>query len=311
VQLGREVAQRCSQPHTTITVDGTFLAQFSNLAAKAVWVSDGAMDVSGAVELFVNQRAREIAPVRLTGNYGGEILRRLIAFRPRPILDSLYIPELVRAARTAEDTYARLFRSHPLSFVAFKQVPWHHYSRLAVEQSQLTLRSPFLDNDLVALAYRAPTAATSKDFGLRLIRERNPSLGQLATDRGLGTRRVPGWTRGSRLFQQFTFKAEYAYDYGMPPWLARLDHHLRALHLERLFLGRHKFYHYRVWYRDELAGYVKEVLLDPRTLDRPFFNRKELERIAVSHTRGTGNYTTVIHQALSLELMMRTLVEAK
>ena len=52
---------------------------------------------------------------------------------------------------------------------------------------------------------------------------------------------------------EFTFKAEYAYDYGMPQWVARIDHVLSPLHLERLFLGRHKYAHYRVWYRDVLV----------------------------------------------------------
>ena len=35
---------------------------------------------------------------------------------------------------------------------------------------------------------------------------------------------------------EFSFKAEYAYDYGMPQWLARIDHALRGVHLERSFL---------------------------------------------------------------------------
>ena len=37
------------------------------------------------------------------------------------------------------------------------------------------------------------------------------------------------------------FKAEYAYDMGMPQGLARIDHPLSALRLERLFLGRTRF----------------------------------------------------------------------
>jgi len=41
------------------------------------------------------------------------------------------------------------------------------------------------------------------------------------------------------LYEEFTVKSEYAYDYGMPQWLARIDHILAPLHLEELFLGRH------------------------------------------------------------------------
>ena len=75
---------------------------------------------------------------------------------------------------------------------------------------------------------------------------------------------------------EFTFKAEYAYDYGMPQWLSRIDHFLSPLRLERLFLGRHKLLHFRVWYRDALADYVREILLDRRTLSRPYFEPKAL-----------------------------------
>jgi len=106
-------------------------------------------------------------------------------------------------------------------------------------------------------------------------------------------------------FQEFTFKAEYAYDYGMPQWVAKADHLLSPLHLERLFLGRHKFLHYRVWYRDVLAQYVREMLLDPLTLSRPYLERKSLETIVSGHLRGDRNYTTAIHKMLTLELLQR------
>jgi asparagine synthase (glutamine-hydrolysing) len=49
---------------------------------------------------------------------------------------------------------------------------------------------------------------------------------------------------------------------------------LFPFHLDRLFLGRHKLLHFRVWYRDALAGYVREMLLDPRSLSRPYIERK-------------------------------------
>ena len=73
----------------------------------------------------------------------------------------------------------------------------------------------------------------------------------------------------------------------MPQWVAAVDHRLALLRLERLFLGRHKFYHYRVWYRDALAAYVKEILLDPRALARPYVERKKVEAIVRGHVKET------------------------
>ena len=92
-----------------------------------------------------------------------------------------------------------------------------------------------------------------------------------------------------RAYLDFTFKAEYAYDYGMPQSVVNVDHALSSLHLERLFLGRHKFYHYRVWYRDALGSYVREMLLDARTLSRPYLQRAALEDLVKAHLKGTRN----------------------
>ncbi len=106
-------------------------------------------------------------------------------------------------------------------------------------------------------------------------------------------------------------KAEYAYDHGMPQWLARIDHLLSPLHPERLFLGRHKYYHFRVWYRDALSEYVREMLLDPRTLSRPYLDRKGVEAVVRGHVKGNRNYTYEIHTLLTLELLHRLFVDSK
>jgi asparagine synthase (glutamine-hydrolysing) len=201
-------------------------------------------------------------------------------------------------------------RGDRLSSIAFKQVPWHHYARLSIEQSQIIVRSPFLDNDFVSLAYRAPKRPdTDKQIALDVIAARRPSLGLLETDRGLAQSSSTLSSQVRRRWQQFTFKSEYAWDYGMPQWLARLDHGLASFHPERLFLGRHKFYHFRVWYRDALADDVQEVLLDERTLARPFFNRRRVQEIVHSHVRGTANHTLAIHRLLTCEFIHRQLLE--
>src|SRR5207249_8824998 len=122
----------------------------------------------------VHERAREIAPVRMTGNYGGEILRRVRAFNlvePQP---GLFRPEFLCYVRRAGETYAGLLRGHPLSFAVFQQAPWYYYGLLALEQTQLSLRSPYLDNDLVQTVFRAPESAfATNDVCLRLIEDGN------------------------------------------------------------------------------------------------------------------------------------------
>jgi len=68
-------------------------------------------------------------------------------------------------------------------------------------------------------------------------------------------------------------------------------------------------FHFRVWYRDALADYVREMLLDSRTLSRPYIERKKLEEVVQGHLRGDRNYTNEIHKALTLELIHRLFID--
>lgn len=310
VLVARQVASLCGQRHTVIRADGEFLSQFPHFAERTVYLTDGCADVSCSPVLYVCQRARDVAPVRMTGNYGDQIIRRFRAFKPTMPAVEVFHPELIAHIRAAHAAYARVANTHPLSFAAFRQAPWHHYGLLALEQTQLTLRSPFLDNDLVRTCFRSPMAALeNNDLRLRLIADGNSTLRKIRTDVGVGGKNevFPGAIM--RRFHAFTFKAEYAYDNGMPQWVAKMDHALSPLHLERLFLGRHKYYHFRIWYRDALSNYIREILLDPRTLSRPYWQKNVLEAMVQQHIKGDRNYTNEIHRVLSVELLHRVFID--
>jgi len=303
VRVARRVAKVCNQSFRVITAGREFLARFPHYAERAVYLADGCADVSRAPDVYLNERAREIAPVRMTGNYGGEVLRRVRTFKPVEPTPGLFDSEFLSYVRQAGETYAGVLRGHPLSFAVFKQGPWNHYGILALEETQLSMRSPFLDNDLVRTVFRAPESALAgNDDSLRLIADGNKALLRIPTDRGLAGERGQLVGAVSRGLLEFQFKAEYAYDMGMPQWVARTDHAFSALHLERFFLGRHKVFHFRIWYRDALAGFVQEMLLDPRSLSRPYIERKQLEAVIQGHLKGDRNYTTEIHKLLTLEI---------
>ncbi len=311
VIVARQVARTCEQPYQVIRVGEEFLSQFAHYAERAVYLTDGCVDVSRAPDLYLNEQARSVAPVRMTGNYGGEVLRRVRAFKAEEPISGLFAQELLRHVRLAKETYTDLLQGHPVSFAVFKQGPWHHYGILALEQTQLSMRSPFLDNDFIRTVFRAPELAlATNEVSLRLIADGNSALMRIPTDRGLGGGRGRFSESASRGLLEFLFKAEYGYDMGMPQWVARLDHAVSPLRLERLFLGRHKIFHFRTWYRDALAGYVREVLLDPRSLSRPYIDRKGVEAVVRGHLKGERNYTTEIHRLLSLEIIHRLFVDS-
>ena len=308
VKLGRQVAKVCQQPHQVITAGKEFLSEFDHYAERSVYLSDACVDLARSPDLYVQEKIRDIAPVRLVGTYGSEILLQAVMFKAVAPSAELFEP-LRDSIRTGIETYSAARQVHPITFVAFRQSPWHHYGVLGLEQTQVGIRSPFLDNDVVKTAYRAPgpdTLATNEQVRARLIREGNPALARIRTDRG------SGGLNGAltHLYLEFFFKAEYAYDMGMPQWMARIDHMFAPLHLERIWLGRHKPFHFRVWYRDYLSDYVRQILLDDRALARPYLTRAGVERVVNGHLRGDENHTDEIHRLLTLELAHRLFVDA-
>jgi asparagine synthase (glutamine-hydrolysing) len=307
VKLARRVANICSQPHQVITTGGEFLSKFEHYAERSIYLTDGCVDLSRSPDLYVNEKVREIAPVRVVGTYGSEILLQAVMFKAEQPVAGLFQPEVSRQIAEAKETYSTARREHPITFAAFRQSPWHHHGLLGLEQTQVAIRSPYLDNDFVKIVYNASSSIeTNEQARIRLIQEGNPALVKLRTDRGIG-----GLNKGfTRVGLEFLFKAEYAYDMGMPQWVAQIDHLFRALRLERIWLGRHKIFHFRVWYRDQLAKYIREILFDPRSLARPYLEPEAVRAVVDGHIKGNRNYTTEIHRLLALEFAHRLFVDS-
>jgi len=306
VRVARQVAQVCEQPYEVIPVGNEFLSRFPYYAERTVYLTDGCAGVSQSPDLYLNELARQIAPIRMTGNYGDQMLRHVCVFRPEQPTPGLFSSDLLAEIARADETYARISHGNALTFAAFRQAPWYHQGLLSLESSQLTMRTPYVDNELVQVLFRAPAPTlTNNDLRERLIGEGSPDLRKIRTDLGFAGKGGRLAAELSPRIHRFTMRAEYAYDYGMPQWLARIDHRLSSLHIERVFLGRHKFTHFRVWYRDALSNYVREMLLDSRTLSRPYLQASTVKAIVNSHLKGDRNYTAEIHTILTLEHLHR------
>ena len=312
VRVARKVAQASGQTHATINISQDFLDRFAWYAPRTVYLSDACVELNRAPDLYFSEQARRIAPIRLTGLYGDEVMRHLRAFKPSPGIQQFFHSDVSRDIAIGERNYRALLALRPLTFCAFEQTRSHHYGILALEQTQITARTPFLDNDIISLLYRAPAETTrNNDLRLALIRQCDPSIAHIPTDRGLGGDQGPFRQWLSGIVSEVGYKADYVFDYGMPHWLAVLNRLSKPIQPERWFLGRHKVLHFRMWYRDALSKYVKEVLLDPVSLSRPHVERKTVEQIVESHIRGTRNYTSIIHKFLTIELMYRHLLSTQ
>jgi hypothetical protein len=68
-------------------------------------------------------------------------------------------------------------------------------------------------------------------------------------------------------------------------------------------------HHFRVWYRDQLSPWLREILLDPAARCRSYLRPNSLERMLKAHTKGHRNYAFELHKILTLEFIHRRLIE--
>lgn len=259
----------------------------------------------------MNRKARDIAPVRMTGNFGSEIIKRSLAFRPSSHTDHVFSGDLMAEVARTSETYSRSVGGLKPVQAALRQISWAFYGLQALEGSQVEMRTPYLDNQLVQAAYRGPGMGHAiSDLRVRLVQEGNARLGRIRTDLGHAGRGGEAATAFWHVFHHGTMRAEYAFEHSDPQWLVWLDRWLLGRQLEKHFVGLHKFTHFSNWYREELAAYVKEMLLDPRTLARPYLNRGALETAVEQHLKGSANHTPTIHGVLTLEHFHRLFVDA-
>ena len=308
--IGRRLAHTSGHPHTLIRIGDDFFRRFPALAKQVVLATDGNLEMSGAPNLYVNEIAGRISPVRLTGNYGSEVLRRHRAFCPTDDARVVLSADCAGRARQTFSTWQQAQVGNRLTYIVFKQIPWYSYNRLQAEQSLLTMRSPFMDNALLQVVYRAPAPAiASNAVSLRLIADGDLRLGRIMTDRGVTYPRSALWPF-ARAYYEFLFKMEYYAGHGMPRTLATLDRRMGPLRIERLFLGRNKYYHLRQWFRDDLAPFVRGVLLDEKALQREYLDARAVTRAVRMHLAGAENHTYTISKLLTLELIHQTIFEA-
>lgn len=303
VKIGRKVAEICGCPHQVFPLDGKFFQDFPSLAAKTVSISDGLLGATNAYEFYLNRSARAVAPARLTGSFGSEVMRGARAFKAVPLSPGLISADFQPHIDASIKTFARNTEGHAVSFSVYKHAPWLYYNRLAVEQSHVHIRTPYMDNDFVGLFYRRPASLDDgKELARKLITRYAPVLAELPTDTG-------NCSYFRRQWIQFLFKADYCYKSGMPQWLERVHYLLGPLQPEKLIIGTHRFAHFRIWFRKQLAPYVREILLDRRTAARPYFNHSYIEKIVHHHLKGDQNYTDQIERVLTVELACREFLD--
>lgn len=312
VRIARRLARSANSAHTHIRLDAQYFDEFERYARRAVYIADGMHDAFGAHDVFFNERAREIAPVRLTGKFGSEVvrIRKLIPkfncptelLQPDVAAEAAKVPRLDRISHRGGD----------LAGVVFREIPAYEFGRVAVEQSQLTLRTPYMDNRLIRLMFQAPPELRgAADLQADYIRSHSPRLATVPTNLGGLTTSNHLLKRLVYLFYRGCFKLEYYYLHPTPHWFTRIDRQLPWLGFERVLAGKQKLERYRLWSQGVLAPAIQGILLDPGALYGDVFDRQAVEKMLRRHMAGTHNYMRQINKVLSYELLLQTLIRGK
>jgi asparagine synthase (glutamine-hydrolysing) len=281
---------------------------FTNFAAHAdhtVFVTDGCLGVLGAHEIYFHRQARRLAAVRLTGNYGSEICRGVSTFKPLDLAPQLFNPDVMAAVNATAGQLAAL-RRHPETFAAFQEIPLSLFGNMAAGRSQIGFRTPYLDNELVALAYQCPTTLKkSSQPTMRLIKTCNPALDRIPTDRGFISDRSDPEIFLRRVFAEVTFKLDYCSSAGLPRPFGLLDPVFKPVATGLGIAGLHKFLKYSTWFRNGLAPLVRERLAANSTQAGSFFSTGFISQAVEQHISGRRNFSAEINAILTLEAVER------
>ncbi|MBK8185450.1 MAG: hypothetical protein IPK63_22115 [Candidatus Competibacteraceae bacterium] len=308
VRLAARVAKVCGLDHHVLRIGTDFLENYGHYVDRTVFITDGCAGALSAHEIYFNAQARTLARIRLTGNFGSEILRNMSTFKAVKFSSALINKDFNELlASTVKKVLDNRVQS--VTFSAFHEIPWNLFGTLAAGKSQLTFRTPYLDNEIVALAYRAPAnSRQSPRSALRLINESHPGLSKIPTDRGLiwGKNDLSHIMR--RLFAEVTFKLDYFHKEGLPQGLAIFEPIISSLSKVGL-LDFHKFLSYRRWFRQQLSAYISDKLSNAYIQRVPYWNPHILNSIAAEHIYGKNNYIREIHTVLTLEAIERILIK--
>jgi asparagine synthase (glutamine-hydrolysing) len=200
---------------------------------------------------------------------------------------------------------------NPLTRILVEEIPWHEHGRVAVEQSQVILRTPYMDNALVKLMFQAPHGVRAAGhLQERYVREVTPELAVFPTNLGRFVADNRLLTRLLYLQLRALFKIEYVYLYATPHWLTRIDRKLERFRLERILTGRQKWEGYRLWIRTAFSEFVRDTLLRPHAACVQYFERDMVAQMVSRHVAGTHNYLNEINKMLSLELIHSSLLSS-
>lgn len=312
VRLGRKVAKTLGLQHHVLSIGRDFFENFSELAHKTIYISDGSADVFKSHELYFNRLTRVLCPIRLTGKWGTQTASRRF-FTLKPKIDKRVFSDPFLSDIKDLQHYIRPFEGRE-SIMEVIRSAWPS-GYLSIENSQLVVRTPYTDKEFVMLVFSAPDEyLQGRNIQKSIVRRNCPPLADIPSDKSGyiksedTLKNIKLWLVSS-IYKSIT-KLDKAYlHFDVPHFCTRLDPFMKFTRLERLFLGFCYLESYRRWVKNELRDFIQNTLLDERTLSRPCFNPQFIKKMTSDHFGNRANYVAEIGKIISLELWFRLFVD--
>ncbi len=320
--VAAELARVAGRPHRNFVLDEQFLSRFEDHLRWMVHLTDGHY-LSQCIVMPTLPVYRDLGIQVLLRGHAGELMhldkaynfsldseglalrdstaleswlwRRLQTYMLDELREPLFAPgfhcdaaELARAslrdclAETDEVTPPAQRVSH--LFLA-QRVRRETALSMLEFGSLVSIRLPYLDNDLVDALLAAPAALKWGDrIQAHILRRHQPAF-----------LRVVNTNTGARM--------------GAGP-LARFAAKVRLKVLAKLGVAGYQPYErLGLWLRQELRPLVERLLLDPRCLDRGVFNPSAVQAVVRRHLAGQANHTYLLMAMLIFEQGQREFVD--
>lgn len=319
VMLARKVAGSCGLDHNVIRLGSEFLSRYPEQALRGIYISDGMADVTTLDMVYLANCARLYGQTMVMGTFGSQVLGRVKrALRYRLPNDELFNEDFKTYINNSSNGLQEFQHEHNLTYVLKREIPWY-WSRFSVPQmSQMDIRHPFLDNDFIEMLYSAPEEGYDGSvFEVAAIKKFNRDLLDIRTNNGEFGKTIPLLSPMIKNFIKYRTLTEKTLNWDILPYslhhaVAKLDAMvISPLHLNKLFLGVQYFRHYNMWFRRELAGYLEDVLLNQKTLSRPYWNAGFIKKMVKEHIGGRKRYFAEIRKVLTIELIHRVFIEGE
>jgi asparagine synthase (glutamine-hydrolysing) len=310
--LANKIATEIGKKHHSVKINDNYFDQFQYYAEKTIYISEGMHGVTGSHDLYFSEISKNIAAIRVTGKYGGEILRRVNTHKDNSdSVLSVFTEDIYQEIRQAKDRYIESRKKEDIYDEILHDIPHNMYGATKIENSVLINRSPFLDNRIVDAVLRINNVdSRSRYISNKLIKDGKLNLSYINMDRELLQTKNTIIKDIERFLTWMIFKTEWYYNTELPDSLSRVDFICRNIGIDRMLSGRYKYENYRIWFRDKLKEYVCNILLDYRTRSRSIFRNSNQENIVLDHISGRKNNVKEINKMLSIEILSRQLLDS-